>query len=282
MMRSTLLLMSAAFVALAPTVVGAESFVIPFVAHNARGQDETLWSSEIYLTNLGAQPVQVSLIDFLPGALERSRPCDRPTAPTRVVPPLSSVVWTASGLATDLGCADRAIGSLVLSADGPIHVVSRTVNHPAGTDHARRGLLAGPGQEVEAISVDQLPGPGESLLPALIWHRNTCGPREFDTYLGFANPGDVPVVAVLDVPPAAADGGVLVDDVEVELPHAIRVPARSWLQIHLEPKDDPTVRCLGPASFAATVTTDGPLAMYGSVVSRGSSDPRTVLPVPLD
>jgi hypothetical protein len=282
MMRSTLFLFLAAAVALAPAVAGAGTFLIPFVAHNARGQDETLWSSEIYLTNLSEQPAQVSLLEFLPGSLERSRPCDRPTAPTKVVPPRSSVVWTASGLATDLGCADRAIGSLVLASDGPIHVVSRTVNHPAGIDHSRRGLLAGPGQEVEAIAVDQLPGPGEVLLPSLIWHRNTCGPREFDTYLGFANPGELAVTAVLDVPPVAADGGVLVDDVEVDLPHAIRIPPRSWLQVHLEPKDDPTARCLGPASFVATVTTDGPIAIYGSVVSRDSTDPRTVLPVPID
>jgi hypothetical protein len=281
-MRSSLLLISAAILALAPATVGAESFLIPFVAHNARGQDHTLWSSEIYLTNLSVQPVQVSLIDFLPGVLERSRPCDRPTATTRVVPPLSSVVWTASGLATDLGCADRAIGSLLLSADGPIHVVSRTVNHLAETDHRRRGLLAGPGQEVEAVSIERLPGPGQYLLPSLVWHRNACGPREFDSYLGFANPGDLPVIALLDVPPSAADGGVLVDGLEVELPHAIRIPAKSWLQVHLEPKDDPTVRCLGPASFVATVATDGPIAIYGSVVSRGSTDPRTVLPVPLD
>ncbi len=281
-MRSTLALLAVAVAALAPAAAGAETLVIPFIAHNARGQDGSLWSSEIYLTNLSAQPVQVSLLDFLPGTIDRSRPCDRPTAPTRVVPPMSSVVWAASGLATDLGCADRAIGSLVLSADGPVHVTSRTVNHPADTNHNRRGLLAGPGQEIEAIPADRLPGPGEYLLPSLIWHRNSCGPREFDTYLGFANPGDQPVIAVLDVPAAAAEAGVRVDDLEVELPHAIRVPARSWVQVHLVPQDDPTVRCLGPASFSAAVTTDGPLALYGSVVNRASSDPRTVLAVPLD
>jgi len=109
-MRSTLLLISAALAALAPAAVGAETLVIPFVAHNSKGEDGALWSSEIYLTNLSLQPVQVSLLDFLPGTIDRSRPCDRPTAPTRVVPPMSSVVWAASGLATDLGCADRAFG----------------------------------------------------------------------------------------------------------------------------------------------------------------------------
>jgi hypothetical protein len=280
-MRSTLAFLAAAVAAFSPAAAGAETLVIPFIAHNARGQDGSLWSSEVYLTNLSGQPVQVSLVDFLPGTIDRSRPCDRPTAPTRVVPPLSSVVWTASGLATDLGCADRAIGSLVLSADGPVHVSSRTVNHPAGTDHNRRGLLAGPGQEIEAIPADRIPGPGEYLLPSLTWHRNSCGPREFDTYLGFSNPGDQPVVAVLDVPAVAADAAVLVDDLEVELPHAIPVPARSWVQVHLEPKDDPAVRCLGPATFSAVVTTDGSLAVYGSVVNRDSSDPRTVLAVPL-
>jgi len=282
MMRSTILLISAALAALAPAAAGAESLLIPFVAHNFKGLDGALWSSEIYLTNLSPQPVQVSLLDFLAGRLDSSRPCDSPTAPTRVVPPLSSVVWTASGLATDLGCADRAIGALVLSADGPVHVVSRTVNHIADAHPRRSGLLAGPGQEIAAISVDRLPDAGEHLLPSLIWHRNSCGPTEFDTYLGFANPGDRQVVAVLDVPSPAADGGLLIDGAEVELPHPIRIPARSWLQVHLEPEDDPAARCLGPATFLATVLTDGPLALYASVVSRDGSDPRTVLPVALD
>ena len=89
---------------------------------------------------------------------------------------MSSVVWTASGLATDLGCADHALGSLLLDVDGPVLVTSRTVNHPADTDHRRRGLLAGAGQEIDAIPVTRLAAPGQHLLSSLLWHRNPCGP----------------------------------------------------------------------------------------------------------
>lgn len=278
LLLSTLAVMTAAW----PAVAAAETLVIPFVAHNAKGHDGSLWSSEIYLTNPTLQPIQVSVLDFLPGTLERSRPCDLPTAPTRVVPPQASVVWTASGLATDLGCADRAVGSLVLDADGPVLVSSRTVNHPTDTDHSWRGLLAGTGQEIDAIAVVDLPPAGAHVLPSLLWHRNPCGPAAFDTYIGFANPNDDAVTALIDIPDAAASGGVLVDDVVVDLPHEVEIPGRAWLQIHLEPGDDPNARCLGPSSFMATVTTDAPLAFYASVVNRGSSDPRTVLPTPLD
>jgi hypothetical protein len=282
MMRACLLLILAAWAALGAGPADAETLVIPFIAHNARGRDGSLWSSEIYLTNPTLQPVQVSVLDFLPGTIDRSRPCDVPTAPTRVVPPLSSVVWTASGLATDLGCADRAVGSLVLDADGTVLVTSRTVNHPPGTDHGVQGLLTGAGQETEAIPVSQLPAAGDHVLPSLLWHRNSCGPAEFDTYIGFANQSDQPVGVQIDVPGSAADGGVLVDDVAVRLPHDLRIPARSWVQIHLEPTDDPSAQCLGPSSFMAFVSTDAPIAFYASVVSRSSSDPRTVLPQPLD
>jgi len=280
-MRAFFFAILAVLAAVWPATAAAETLVIPFIAHNAKGHDGSLWSSEIYLTNPTPQPIQVSVLDFLPGTLDRSRPCDLPTSPTRVVPPLASVVWTASGLATDLGCADRAVGSLVLEADGPLLVTSRTVNHPPDTDHSQRGLLSGAGQEIDAIPANRLPAPGEHVLASLLWHRNPCGPAAFDTYVGFANPDDRPVTVLIDVPGATADGGVLIDGVEVELPHELRIAAGSWMQIHLEPTNDLAARCLGPSSFMAVLTTDAPLAFYASVVSRGSSDPRTVLPVSL-
>jgi hypothetical protein len=277
-MRGLPLILLAVSAAAWPASTAAETLVIPFIAHNLKGHDGSLWSSEIYLTNPTPQPIQVSVLDFLPGTLDRSRPCDLPTSPTRVVPPLASVVWTASGLATDLGCADRAVGSLVLEADGSLLVTSRTVNHPPDTEHSQRGVLSGTGQEIDAIPSSRLPAPGEHVLASLLWHRNPCGPTAFDSYIGFANPDDRAVTVLIDVPGAAGEGGVLVDGVEVDLPHEIRIAAKTWLQIHLEPSNDPAARCLGPSSFMAVLTTDAPLAFYASVVSRGSSDPRTVLP----
>jgi hypothetical protein len=141
-------------------------------------------------------------------------------------------------------------------------------------------VLTGSGQQIDAIPLDRLPPAGEHVLPSLIWHRNPCGPSEFDTFIGFANPGEEKVTALIDIPGVSDRGGrvVLAGD-EVDLPYAVEIPARSWLQVRLAPADDVAGGCLGPSSFMAVVTTDGPVAFYGSVVSRGSSDPRTVLPV---
>ena len=276
----SLVLALAVTTALAPAA-DAGDLVLPAFALDVQGFAGSRWSSEIYLTNPTEIPIQVSLADFLPGTLYRPAPCDLFMSPTRVVPPMSAAVWTASGLATDLGCAERALGALVLDADGPIHVTSRLVQHQPGEGSRRSGLLSGSGQEFVALPVADLPGRGEYLLSPLLWQRNPCGERAFDAYLGVANPADVPRTVEIRIDPRIAEGGVMIDDEPVELPFRLVVPARSWRQVRLEPVDLPIDVCLPPESLAVTVTIDGPLALYGSVVDRHSDDPRTVEPVEL-
>jgi len=162
--------------------LAATELILPVFALNLEGRAGDFWSSEVYLTNPGDQPVQVEIARFLPGNIHKPAPCDFFMAPTRVVPPHSATVWTAAGLATDLGCAESARGGLVLRSDGPVHVTSRLVNHAGINADEDSSVLSGRGEAFEAIPRRRLPKPGSHLLPALMWHRNPCeGGSEFDT-----------------------------------------------------------------------------------------------------
>jgi hypothetical protein len=278
MIRNRLLTVVLALAAAAPCAAG--DLVLPVFAHNLEGRAGSIWSSEIYLTNPGDQPVLVELSRFLPGDISKPTPCDLFMPPTRVVPPQSATVWTASGLATDLGCAESARGGLILRADGPVHVTSRLVNL-AGTDQeSPAAVLSGRGEDFEAIPIEDLPAAGAHLLPALMWHRKPCGEPTFDTFVGFANPGPNPVEVVLDVPHERGRA-VRVNAREIYLPHRLQIPPWSWRQLRLAPATDEDAPCGNIESFLVRVDLDGPLAVYGSVIDRSSGDPRTVSPVSL-
>jgi hypothetical protein len=258
----------------------AGELVLPVFALNLEGQNGELWSSEIYLTNPGNQPVQVEMARFLPGNINKPAPCDFFMAPTRVVPSHSATVWTAAGLATDLGCAESARGGLVLRADGPIHVTSRFVNLAGMDDRESSSVLSGRGEAFEAIPQESLPEAGSHLLPALMWHRNPCNGSDFDTYVGFANPGPHRVEILLDVPHEESRA-VRFNGREVYLPHRIVVRGGAWRQFHLAPLEDEDAACGGVESFLARLQADGPVAAYASVIDRKSGAPRTASPVPL-
>lgn len=258
----------------------AGELVLPVFALNVDGRGGDLWSSEIYLTNPGDQPVQVELLRFLPGDIDKPTPCDLFMTPTRVVPPYSAVVWTASGLATDLGCAESARGGLVLRADGPIHVTSRLVNLSDADDEEATSVLSGRGEAFEAVPRAQLPGEGSLLLPALMWHRNPCDTPEFDTFVGFANPSPDPVEVTLDVPHEEGRS-VRVNSRVVSLPHRITIDGESWQQLRLSPASEEGDPCGDVESFMVRMETGAPIAVYASVIDRRSGDPRTVSPVAL-
>lgn len=259
----------------------AGELVLPVFALNLDGSHGNSWSSELYLTNPGDQPVLVELVRFLPGDIEKSNPCDLFMTPTRVVPPQSATVWTAAGLATDLGCADSASGGLVLRADGPLHVTSRLVNR-SGQEKANSGaVLSGRGEAFDAIPLDSLPAAGRHLLPALMWHRNPCADgADYATVVGFANPGTEPVEVILDVPHESSRS-VILDGAEVFLPYRFTLVPASWEQHRLAPQRDREAECGSVESFLVRVELSAPAAIYASVIDRKSGDPRTVMPVPL-
>jgi hypothetical protein len=185
-------------------------------------------------------------------------------------------------MAVDLGCAEEALGGLVLSADGPVVVSSRMVRHPAEDGKASRGFLAGQGQQIPVIAMDALPRAGSYLLPALYCQRDPGAGPAFDTYVGFTNPGPESVLISIDPASDVVDRGLRVDDQEVALPYTFEMPPESWRQIQLSPaRADDIGSSRGPDSIDLVVTIDGPLAFYASVVDRTSQDPRTVLPIAL-
>ena len=279
-MRRLFAILAAAL--LAGSTAAAENLLLPVFAHNAVGQDGSRWSSELYLTNPSGQPVQVTPAQLLPGQLAPTRPCRIFMPPTRVVPPHSAVVWTASGMAADLGCAEEALGGLLLSADGPVIISSRMVRHPAEEGKTGRGFLAGQGQQIPVLAMDELPRAGSYLLPALHCQREGGAGPAFDTYVGFTNPWPEPVLISIDPASDVVDRGLRIDDQEVALPYTFEMPPESWRQIQLRPaRADDDRGSRGPESIDLLVTIDGPLAFYASVVDRTSQDPRTVLPVAL-
>jgi hypothetical protein len=256
----------------------ATELVLPVFALNLEGRSGEIWSSEVYLTNPGDQPVQVEIARFLPGNISKPTPCDFFMPPTRVVPAHSATVWTAAGLATDLGCAESARGGLVLRADGPVHVTSRLVNRTGMDDVEESSILSGRGEAFEAIPRKRLPMPGRHLLPALMWHRNPCNGSEFDTFIGFANPGLEPVVVNLDIPHEAVRA-VRINGREVLLPHSVEIPGGKWRQFRLAPSEEEGAPCGRVESFLVRLETNAPIAIYASVIDRKSGDPRTVVPV---
>ncbi len=258
----------------------AAELVLPVFALNLEGRSGEIWSSEVYLTNPGDQPVQVEIARFLPGNIHKPAPCDFFMAPTRVVPAHSATVWTAAGLATDLGCAESARGGLVLRADGPVHVTSRLVNRAGMDIDEGSTVLSGLGEAFEAIPRKRLPAPGSHLLPALMWHRNPCDGSDFDTFIGFANPGLDPVVVNLDIPHESGRA-VRINGREVFLPHSFEIPGGKWRQFRLAPSEEEGAPCGSVESFLVRLETDAPVAIYASVIDRKSGDPRTVSSVPL-
>jgi hypothetical protein len=261
--------------------VAATELVLPVFALNVEGRAGDVWSSEVYLTNPGDQPVQVEIARFLPGSISKPAPCDFFMAPTRVVPAHSATVWTASGLATDLGCAESARGGLVLRADGPVHVTSRLVNLGGADDDEDTTVLSGRGEAFDAIPAHRLPTVGSHLLPSLMWHRNPCGDgSDFDTFVGFANPGPDPVEVKLDIPHEAGRA-VLINGREAFLPHSVTIPGGEWQQFRLAPRVEEGAPCGRVESFLVRLEIDAPIAIYASVIDRKSGDPRTVAPVRL-
>jgi hypothetical protein len=263
-----------------PLHTAAVELILPVFALNAEAPDGTTLSSEVYLVNPTPDPIQVTLADFLPGRVHRPAPCDQFMSPTRVVPPRSAVLWTASGLATDLGCADEVIGALTLRADGPVRVSARMVRG-FGSEGPPSAVLSGDGQPFSAVAIDSLPGPTTLLLPTLLWHRNPCGEAAFRTSVGFANPGADPVTVTVFLE-GEGRRAMRVNGRVSALPLQIEIEPGHWRELRLDPVDRTEELCLDPESFDLELIVDGPLAVYGSVEDRRTGDARTVVPVDLE
>jgi len=263
-----------------PLQAASEEFILPLFALNAQNPDGSRWSTEIYLVNPTTEPVQVAIAGLLPGKIRRSAPCGQFMSQTHVVPPQSAVLWTASGLAKDFGCADEVLGALKLHADGKVQITGRMVRQPDLGEATPIGVLSGGGQPVSGRSISTLPGPTTLLLPSLLWHRNPCGSAAFSTDLGLANPGLEPVTVTVFLPEERRRA-IRFNGRAVALPHQFVVEPEGWVQFSLSPMERPGEVCLDPETFDLELVIDGPLAVYGSVVDRWSLDGRMVEAVDL-
>ena len=111
-----------------------------------------------------------------------------------------------------------------------------------------------------------------------MWHRNPCDGSDFDTFIGFTNPGPDPVEVKLDVP---HEGGraVRINGREFFLPRNMVIPGGTWRQFRLAPTVEEGAPCGSIESFLVRIETQAPIAIYASVIDRKSGDPRTVSPV---
>jgi hypothetical protein len=264
-----------------PVHAPAVELILPVFALNAENPDGSHWSTEIFLVNPTPDPVSVAIAGLLPGRVCQSAPRGQFMSPTRVVPAQSAVLWTASGLATDLGCADEVLGALKLHADGPVRVTAHLVRHSDAGKATPMGVLSGAGQSMAALLVDELPGPTTLLLPALLWHRNPCGEPSFATTVGFANPGVEAVTVTLYLPKERRQS-IKINNRKVALPFQLVVEAGRWKQISVSPMARPFEGCFEPETFDLEVVIDGPLVVYGSVIDGRSLDGRMVTPVDLE
>ncbi len=257
---------------------GAEAaeYVLPVFALRVPGQSETIWSSEVYVTNPGAVTATVyegSLI----GHTEGAPPCLPFVQPQITVGPYSTVRWSAENLAPGIGCPVWAAGALTFTSDRDVLISSRMVNVESDGD-AATDMLRGFGQEVHAIGVNALPE-GELLLPGIAWHPNACGAAAFDTNVFFSNPGDRTVTASIELQPGEP-AGLVVDGKPRTAPFVVAVGPREFRQHRIAGADSLLTVCMAPRVGAFVLKTDGPLAVIASVVDRSSGDARTVTPIP--
>jgi len=255
-----------------------ELVVVPATALALPGFDENLWSSEIYVTNPTSTQGDVIFEYALPGYTvppDAWLSCAWWSVPAVFsVPPYSSIYLPAG---SELCIAEQAVGAWVLRVSKGLHVSSRMVNHDPAAVETRGRLLYGFGSEIPGIAIDAIPGAGAHLLHTLVWHPDRCGPRKFDTYVGFANPNEEAVNVVIDLTGEEADEKMR------SLPGTLIVPGLSWQQINIRPPvSTATIGCGVPQLFDLRVEIDGPLAIYASVVDRSTQDPRIVLPLPMD
>lgn len=253
-----------------------EMFVIPVAAFNQPGYGSNMWSTELRAINLGPEPSELEIVEFIPGAME----------PREDFAPCEEALWTLDPdqeLTVPVGlqqCAGSFVGAYVVRVGPWISVRSRIVNHASMIDpwHPTTNPLRGFGQEIPVFPLPEAPvASAEVVLWPMTWHWNRCTqPRAFDSYVGVVNYGDTP--GTIWIGEEGDNAAVIVDGVEVRFGAALYVAAHSWAQYRLHPYDSPFSDCRDAEPVAIPVRSEGPLMVYGSVVDRTSQDPRTVIP----
>ena len=212
------------------------------VAH-ATGFGDSRWRSDVAVVNPGAAPARLRL------TLTRGSTTER----TVVVPAGGALEWR-DVVVSLFGFDDQASvsGSLLLAADRPLVVSSRTYNQSSG------GTF---GQYLPPVDAGgPLVAGGRGVLPQL---RSDAG---FYTNVGFVNTGDTGVT--VRVTYLGADGSAVGSAVETS------VAACRWKQLNDVFSGSGDV----PVAYGVVEVTSGAGSVwaYASVVDRSTRDPTTI------
>jgi len=171
----------------------------------------------------------------------------------------------------------------MFSADTPVSLVARVANITKGfavTNSA--AAISGVGQQIPAIPDSQLPAAGTTYqIPGLIMDPNPCAAPRFESYLYLANPGaDSVDVTLQQSQDGKTQGELTLSGQVVSTPYTFTVPARGWQQFLVQVgRAQVMTTCVEAQLYDLFFTTSGSVAVVGTVVDRGSQEPRTLLPL---
>ena len=259
----------------------AEEMVLPVFAVAWPGKGGNLWNTEVFATNPGPVPVMLEIGPFLAGRTQVATPCEHPVPFRHELPPYTTQLVMSTELSTAIGCPDFAIGGLAFSAAGEVSLVARVVNTARAFTSAAPSALLGVGQQIPAIPASQLAVSGSVYqVPGLILDQNPCAGPRFESYLYIANPGPEKVDLTLQqTEDGKSSGELILSGKPVGTPYTVTVPPYGWLQFLVQEAGTVEGPCTDPKVVDLFFTTNGPLAVVGTVVDRSSQEPRTVLPL---
>ncbi len=280
-MRTKLFLMLG-LAALGAGAAMAEDMVLPVLAVSWPGKGGNLWRTEVFASNPGPLPVSLVIGPVLAGKPRVTTPCLPPIPFRHQLPPYSTQLLTSGELGFAIGCPDFAIGGLVFSADTEVSLVARVANIAGMSSTSNpNAAISGVGQQIPAIPTSQLAAPGTVYqIPGLMMDPNPCGAPRFESYLYIANPGPAKVdVTLQQTQDGKSAGSLMLSGRPVITPYTFTVPASGWQQYLVQMGGNGTGACAEPQVVDLFFTTTGNLAVVGTVVDRGSQEPRTVLPL---
>lgn len=263
----------------APVVAAQEQTLLTVVAFGAPGAAGNRWSSELYLSNLGSTPMDVTVAGVLPLRVKQGpHPCLPPITPIHLEGERTRLLLAAE-LATYLGCPEEFVGAVVLEHQPGLLVGSRMTNTKGLLEESLGRPLQGFSQEIPGVLLADLPSnDGRYMVPGLAWDPLPCHDApKFDVYLYMANPGEEDRTVTL-WPREGEEMRLRLPDREVVLPLPVKVPAGKLVQLAIKPPLPPGEAPCGQVQFFDLFfEADGSVGVLASVLDRASNDARTVL-----
>ncbi len=161
MRRAAFLLVFLLTTAAAQAAHYADTYVIPIAGHT-RGANNTMWMTDLAIRNFGTEPLTVEILVIESGndTLNNVHPLMTDSINGSVTVGVNSTVMLADVLEGHRGL-DNVTGALVLGANRPFAVTSRSYNSAAGigqTVPATRDFLDNSAGTIDNATIVYLPG----------------------------------------------------------------------------------------------------------------------------